>query len=185
MSGDPLLTGAEALAKTSLRPSTYRRYVKRWEELFFPLPTDDDNRKLISVTLLELLEEAFTGPKDPEHDLTFWLTRYTTSPGNLLAVAEEYLGSPKDSPGKTEFVLNLLRLAADHALTETRDEHHRHSKSLWALNKQVAQHEERFAELREWAGVVHHVIYDLVSDVHATFSAGAARINPEQLNKPE
>lgn len=143
-----LYTEEEALAKTRLGTSTFRRYLRLWEEIHWPLPTDLENRKLVGDTLLTLLEKTDDTRRYHRGNMTERLEDYMDA-CSLADIAEDYANSGARLRGATEFLFNMLRLAARRGYHEAYVRHLDSVMKILDLQMKVSQQEKAIEELRE------------------------------------
>lgn len=145
-----LYTLEESFAKTPFGIATWRRYLKLWEELYCPLPTDTQGRKLVGITLHQLLQKAEWDRQVYKGNMSEWL-EHRMEPHNLATIVEDYARSSIKIRGYEEFSLSILRQAISRAYTEADRWHIESTQTLRELEKRLEQQEKALEEIHEWA----------------------------------
>lgn len=143
-----LYTEEEALDKTRLGFSTFRRYLRLWEEIHCSLPTDVKGRKVVGDTLLSLIEATDDTRHHHRGNMAERLNDYMNA-SRLANIAEDYANSESRLLGATEFLFTMLRLAARSAYHEAYARHLDYTMSFVDLRGRIRQQEKEIRDLRE------------------------------------
>lgn len=155
-----LYTLEESFQKTPFGTATWRRYLKLWEELYCPLPTDTQDGKLVGATLHTQLEKAEWSRQVHKGNMSEWLEHHM-GPNDLAAIVEDYARSSIRIRGYEEFSLSILRQAVSRAYTKAVEWDIESTQALRELEKRLQQQEKALEEIHEWARRTNRAVNDL------------------------